>query len=50
MLKRVSWGAVIAVAFTLAALVFAALDEGVLALTCALCAIAWAILSLKERT
>lgn len=50
MLQRVSWAAILAFLLTLLALTAAILDEGVMALTCALCAITWAILSLKEQT
>jgi hypothetical protein len=49
-LQRVSWAAILAFLLTILALIAATLDEGVMAVTCALCAIAWAILSLKEQT
>lgn len=50
MLQRVSWSAVIAGLLTLAAISFAAWDESTLAVVLGLCAIAWAVLSLKDRT
>ena len=50
MLRRVSWTAILAGLLTLLALTAAVLDEDVVAVTCALCAISWAILSLKEPT
>jgi hypothetical protein len=45
----VSWAAVLAGLLTLLALIAATLDQDVIAVTCALCAITWAILSLKEE-
>jgi hypothetical protein len=50
MLNRVSWAAIAALVFMCLAIVCAALDESVFAVTFALCAIAWAILSLAENT
>ena len=50
MLKRVSWSAVATIVFMLLAITAALVEEDVLAITFALGAIAWAILSLKERT
>jgi|1185.fasta_scaffold598407_2 hypothetical protein len=50
MLKRVSWSAVATIVFMLLAIGSAGLRESTFAVTFALCAIAWAVLSLKERT
>jgi hypothetical protein len=50
MLQRVSWAAVATLAFMLLAIGSAALKESTFAIVFALCSIAWAILSLKERT
>jgi hypothetical protein len=48
--QRVSWTAVGALVFVILALVSAALDETVFAVTFALGSITWAILSLKDET
>jgi len=48
MWHRVSWSAVLAVIFLAAALVSVALEERTMATVCALGAVTWAILSLKE--
>jgi hypothetical protein len=49
-LRRVSWSAVATIVFMLLAITSGALEEPTLAYTFAICAVAWAILSLKERT
>jgi hypothetical protein len=45
----VSWAAVAALVFIIAALFSAALKEDVFAAVFALCSITWAVLSLKDR-
>jgi hypothetical protein len=50
MLKRVSWSAVATLVFMLLAIGSAALKEPTFAVVFALCSIAWAVLSLKERS
>jgi hypothetical protein len=50
MLQRVSWSAVATIVFMLLAITSAAVQESTFAITFALCAVAWAILSLKDQT
>ena len=50
MMRRVSWSAVATLVFMILAFTSAISDETTLAYTFALCSIAWAVLSLKERT
>ena len=48
-MRRVRWGSLLVVILMLLAISAAVLEQQTVALTLALCSIAWAILSLKER-